>query len=96
MVAPEAVPTRVHRQHPDRLSTTGASRPGAHAIRLTAESLEILGPCSQYLMRRLRSPVRREGPEYRCIGLLGALQVGQPQKKSVRNFVGVKKDEAVD
>ena len=51
MVAPEAVTARVRRQHPDRLSTAGASRPEAHAIRRTAESLEILDPCSQYLIR---------------------------------------------
>ena len=60
MVAPEAVTARVRRQHPDRLSTAGASRPEAHAIRRTAESLEVLGACSQYLMRRLRLSVHGE------------------------------------
>ena len=50
MVAPEAVTTRVRRQHPDRLSTAGASRPKAQAIRRAAEPLEILGPCSQHLI----------------------------------------------
>ena len=51
MVAPEAVTARVRRQHPDRLSTAGAPKPKAHAIRRTAEPLEILGACSQYLIR---------------------------------------------
>ena len=54
MVASEAVTARVRGQYPDRLSTAGASRPEAQAIRRTAESLETLGACSQYLMRRLR------------------------------------------
>ena len=50
MVAPEAVTARVRRQHPDRLSTAGASRPEALAIRRTAKPLEVLGSCSQHLI----------------------------------------------
>ena len=50
MVAPEAVTARVRGQYPDGFSAAGASRPEAQAIRRTAEPLEILGFCSQYLI----------------------------------------------